>query len=41
MRAASEEARRHGLSDASVIGALTLLLGKVSGSVARRRGFEL
>ncbi len=41
MRAAFEEARRHRLSDACVIGALTLLLGKVSGSVARRRGFEL
>jgi hypothetical protein len=41
MRAASEEARRHQLSDACVIGALTLLLGKATGSVARRRGFEL
>ena len=40
-RAASEEAGRHRLSDACVIGALTRLLGKVSGSVARRRGFEL
>ncbi len=41
MRMASEEARRHRLSDACVIGALTLLLGKVSESVARRRGFGL
>jgi len=41
MRAASEEARRRGISDACVVGALTLLLGRVAGSVARYRGFDV
>jgi hypothetical protein len=41
MRAASEEAGRCGVSDACVVGALTLLLGRVAGSVARHRGLEV
>lgn len=41
MRATSEEAGRSGVSDACVVGALTLLLGRVAGSVARHRGLEV
>ncbi len=41
MRAASEEAGRRGVSDACVVGALTLLLGRVAGSVARFRGLDV
>ena len=41
MRATSEEAVRAGVSDACVVGALTLLLGRVAGSLARHRGFEV
>jgi len=41
MRAASDEAARRGVSDACVVGALTLLLGRVAGSVARHLGLDV
>jgi len=39
--AASDTATDHRLSDACVVGELTLLLGDVAGAVAHQRGFDL
>jgi hypothetical protein len=41
MKAVSEEAGRRRLSDACVVGALTLLLGSVAGSVASHHGHDV
>lgn len=41
MMATSEEATAHHLSEGCVVGALTLLLGKIVGTIARERGHDL
>lgn len=39
--ATAEEAVGHALSEGCVVGALTLLLGKAAGKIARARGYDL
>jgi len=39
--ATAEEAVGHALSEGCVVGALTLLLGKAAGRIARARGYDL